>query len=130
MKSIWDLALHMLNTMPPWLAAFLLGWAFSVGFTQGLKFTMPECYPPGWREAMSRWMAFLTAAVPAGAWLYQAGGSGLAVAFVTLLTGIWSPAAWALLAGLLRRSPKTEWIADVLSQDKRGVLKAKLRGEP
>jgi hypothetical protein len=127
--STWDTALHLLDTLPPWVAAFLIGWAFSVGVTQGIKFTMPEAYPAGWREAMSRWVAFLTAAVPAGAWLYNAGGDGLGVVMGTLITGAWSPIAYALLIGVLRRSAKTEWIADVLSQDKRGVVAAKLRGE-
>lgn len=129
MKTIWDFAMHVLSTMPAWLAAFLIGWAFSVGVTQGIKFTMPEAYPAGWREAMSRWVAFLTAAVPAGAWVQQAGGSALVIVLVTLFTGIWSPIAYALLIAGLRRWPAAAWIADVLSQDKRGVIAAKFKGE-
>jgi hypothetical protein len=130
MTALWDSAMHIAATMPLWLAAFLIGWGFSVGVTQGMKFTLPEAYPPAWREAMSRWVAFLTAALPAGAWMVQGDASPLSVALVTLSAGAWSPIAYALLIGGLRRSTRTAWVADVLSQDKRGVIAAKLRGEP
>lgn len=128
-ESAWNTALHLLATLPPWLAAFLIGWAVSVGLTQGLKFALPVGAPEGLREAAARWLAFLSAAVPAGAWLYDAGGSGLAVALVAIGTGAWSPVAYALLIAGLRRFERTAWIADVLSGDKRGVVAAKLRGE-
>lgn len=128
-ETAWNTGLHLLATMPAWLAAFLIGWAVSVGLTQGLKFALPVGAPEGLREAAARWLAFLSAAVPAGAWLYDAGSSGLAVALVAIGTGAWSPIAYALLIAGLRRFDRTAWIADVLSGDKRGVVKAKLRGE-
>ena len=129
-EEAWNTALHLLATLPPWLAAFLIGWGFSIGVTQFIKFALPETYPRAWREATCRWIAFITAAVPAGAWLQQQGGAAIAVAIVTVAAGAWSPTAYALLIGGLRRWGRTAWIADVLSQDKRGVLAAKLRGDP
>ena len=120
--KLWDSAMHVLSTMPLWLASFLIGWSFSAGITQGMKFTMPEAFPPRWREAVARWVAFLTAACPAGAWMVEGGASGLAVALVALGTGAWSPIAYALLIAGLRRWERTAWVADVLSQDVRGVV--------
>lgn len=130
MTAIWNNLLHVLNTMPAWLAAMLIGWAVSIGITQSAKFTMPLQLPVGWREAASRWLAFVTAALPAGAWMVQAEATALVVVLVGLLSGVWAPVAFAILQWALRLSPKTAGLADLLSGDKRGVIKTMLAGKP
>lgn len=131
MTATYNFGLHILATLPPWLAAFLVGWAFSVGVTHSIKFTLPVRWCQDTREIIARVTAVLSAALPAG--LYYAGQPDAQpgpLALVMFGTGIWSPLAFALLMGGLRRWPRGEWIADVLSGDKRGVLKAKFGGAP
>lgn len=123
-----DTYLDSLANLPLWAQAFLIGWILSIGVTQTLKFMLPiDKLPVAWREVAARWVAFITAAAPAGAWMATGDGGELAIAFVAIGTGAWSPIAYALTIGLLRRSPKTDWIADILSGDKRGVLAAKFK---
>jgi hypothetical protein len=125
-----DTYLDGLANLPVWAQSFLIGWAFSIGVTQSLKFLFPEFMPAPWREAASRWIAFLTAALPAGLWMLAADASPLACWLMAIGTGAWSPIAYALLIAFLRRFPKLSWIADVLSGDKRGVLAAKFKKDP
>lgn len=129
MKALWDSALYMLNTLPPFLAAVIVGWAMSVGLTHGMKFSLPLSLPEGYREAAARWTAFVTAAVPAGAWMANADATPLAIVMTAVCAGVWSPLAFAILQWALRLHPKTAGLADLLSGDKRGVIAAKLRGE-
>lgn len=128
MTTSWNTLLHVLNTMPAWLAAVLVGWAISVGFTQGLKFALPVRWCPDGRELTARIVAFLSAALPA--WLYYAGQDGaqpMAGFLVAIGSGFWSPLAFAILQAVLRRF--APWLADALSGDKRGVVAAKLKGQ-
>jgi len=130
MTTFWNTLLHVLNTMPAWLASILVGWAMSVGLTQGLKFSLPVRWCPDGRELTARIVAFLTAAVPAG--LYYASRpepEPVSAFLVMAAAGAWSPLAFAILQWALRLSPKTAGLADVLSGDKRGVVAAKLKGQ-
>lgn len=130
MTATYNFGLHVLATLPAWVAAFLVGWIFSVGLTQSVKFTMPVRWCADTREIVARVLAVLSAAMPAG--IYYAStpnAEPAALALVMLGTGIWSPIAFSLLMAGLRRWPRFEWVADVLSGDKRGVLAAKLRGD-
>lgn len=125
----WDAAQHVLDTLPPWLAAFFIGWLVSVAVTQVFKFTMPLAWWPDLREDFARWVAFMSAAIPAMFYVGHAGYGPLGMAVQAIVTGAWAPLVYALLVIWLRRDPRRAWIADVLSQDKRGVLAAKLRGQ-
>lgn len=125
----WDGARHVLDTMPPWLAAFLLGWLTSVAVTHAFKFTMPLAWWPELREDMTRFVAFVAAATPAMFYVGAAGYGPLGMALQAIITGVWAPLAYALLIAYLRRGGRESFIADVLTGDKRGVLAAKLRGE-
>lgn len=130
--SAWNTLLHVLNTLPPWLAAGLIGWSGSIAVTQPVKFLMPL----GWDSEMRAVAARVLASLSAFAFTvlgYSAiapGASGAALMLVALLTAVWSPIAFALLLAGLRRHPRTAWAADVLSGDVRGVLAGKPRGEP
>lgn len=131
MTAFWNALLHILNTMPAWLASILVGWAMSVGLTQGLKFSLPVRWCPDGRELTARIVAFLSAAVPAGAYYAnQPDPSPITTFMVMAGAGVWSPLAFAGLQWGLRLSPKTAGLADVLSGDKRGVVAAKLKGKP
>lgn len=128
MTAFWNTLLHMLNTMPGWLAAVLVGWAISVGLTQGLKFALPVRWCPDGRELTARIVAFASAAFPA--WLYYAGqpdAQAVTGLLVAVGSGLWSPLAFAILQAVLRRF--APWLADALSGDKRGVVAAKLKGQ-
>lgn len=128
MNAIWNTLLHMLNTMPGWLAAVLVGWAISVGLTQGLKFAMPVRWCPEGRELTARIVAFLSAAIPAGAYYASLPDPHPIAAFLVMAgSGLWSPLAFAILQAVLRRF--APWLADALSGDKRGVVAAKLKGQ-
>ena len=127
MTAAWNFVLHVLNTMPAWLAAVLVGWALSVGLTHGVKFTIPLRVCPDLREVLTRVTAFLSAACCA--WLYYASrpeAEPILSFLVAPGAGVWSPVAFAILQWALRLSTKTAGLADVLSGDTRGVLKAKL----
>lgn len=121
MKSAWDFAVHVLNTMPPWLAAILVGWAISVGMTQASKFALPLSVNEGVRELVARLLAFTSAAIPAGVYYTSRSSDSAAAALVMIGAGLWSPLAFAVLQAALRRY--FPWLADVLSADKRGKLK-------
>lgn len=125
----WDGARHVLDTMPPWLAAFLLGWLTSVAVTQMVKFLLPRGWWAELREDLTRFVAFMAAALPALFYVGQAGYGSLGMLLQAVITGVWAPLAYALLVAWLRRRPGLAWIADVLSGDVRGVIAAKLKGE-
>lgn len=131
-QSAWNTALHILATLPPWLAAGLIGWVGSIAFTQPLKFLMPLGWDSETRAVTARVLASLSAFgfTVLGYQAVAPDASGAAVIVTALLTALWSPMAYSLLVRGLRRHPRTEWIADVLSGDVRGVLAGKPRGEP
>src|SRR5690606_15171718 len=129
MTAAWNFVVHVLDTMPAWLAAILVGWAISVGVTQGFKFTLPVGWCEDWRELAARIVAFLSAALPAGAYYASQPDPHPIAAFLIMAgSGLWSPLAFAILQAVLRRY--APWLADVLSADKRGVVATKLRGGP
>lgn len=108
MKTIWDLALHILNTLPWWLAAFLVGWIGAIGITQPLKVAMRRWsrIDPDDRAVVSWATAVLSGLAFAAAYAVEQGASLSAVLMVAVLTGIWSPLAFAGLQGFLRASPE------------------------
>lgn len=119
MQAAWDFLLHMLDGMPPWLAAALAGWFISVGVTQTTKFLLPQSVYHGYREQAVRLLAILSAAIPAGILFEVFGGRPpQASMWVALGAGLWSPLAFAILQAILKRY--APWLADVLSQDVRG----------
>lgn len=120
MRELIDTAYHGLNQMPGWLAAVLIGWAVSAGVTQTAKFFMPLAVPEQAREAMTRFIAVLTAAVAAALAMVDRGGNSMEIVLVAIGSGVWSPVAFAMLQAVLRRW--WPWAADVLSADVRGVL--------
>lgn len=125
----WEFVLHVLSTMPASLAAFLIGWSFSVATTQPVKFLMPLMWRPDDRELISRVVAMLSAMIPAGLYYAQAKGANPALLWLVMVgTGLWSPIAFALLIAWLRRGGRHSFVADVLTGDKRGVIVSKLRG--
>lgn len=121
MKTFWDIVMHVVATMPWWLAAFLVGWVSSIGTTHPLKvglrrFTTVSAENRGliaWATAALSGFAYaaITAsyleAKPAGALL------------VAMITGTWSPLAFAGLQRFLRASPKIRqtpgfgWLPDL-----------------
>lgn len=127
MKATWDFAMHVLGTMPVWLAAMLVGWGLSWGLTQTLKFAVPETVDARLRHVLNQALAFLSAAVPAGLYYWQHDQTFTGLVLVAVAAGVWSPMAFAILQAVLRRF--FPWLADALSGDKRGVIAAKLRGE-
>lgn len=122
MTAIWNFGLHAIDTMPAWLAAFLVGWAVSVGITHAFKYMLPVRWNEWLREDMTRSVAVVSGFIPAFLWMGEAGASLLSMSLTGLVTGLWSPTAYALLIAGLRRHPRLAWAADVLSADKRGVL--------
>lgn len=130
-EKTWNAGLRMLDSMPPWLAAFIVGWVASIAITHAFKYTLPLSWWAEIREGLTRGVAVLSAMLPAGFYYAEQPDTSLTgLLLVMVITGGWSPLAYALLVAWLRRSEKRAWIADVLSGDKRGVLAAKLRGEP
>lgn len=119
-ESGWNTLIHILNTMPAWLAAVLIGWAVSAGVTQTFKFAMPVTADGQMRETIARVLAVVVAALVAGAWYAERGGSATGVILVSVGAGVWSPIAFSLLQAVLRRW--WPWAADVLSGDVRGKL--------
>lgn len=109
-KTIWDLVLHILDTMPWQWATFLVGWLGSIGFVHPLKVGLRRYTHV---DADDRHLiAWLSAVVSASllAWVYatQTVPPPLPAAamLVAILTGIWSPLAFAGLQGFLRASPQ------------------------
>lgn len=118
MKAAWDFLLHALDGMPEWLAAVLVGWLISAGVTQTVKFLVPLSVFHGYREQLTRVIAIVTAAIPAGlAFDFLGGHPPAAGMWVALGAGLWSPLAFAILQAILKRY--APWLADVLSQDVR-----------
>lgn len=127
----WAAGLQILDTMPPALAAFIVGWAFSVGITQPVKASLPAIWHQLDRELIVRLLAFFSAMLPAGLYYARAEGSQPEMLWLVMVgTGLWSPIAYALLIAFLRRGGRESFVADVLSGDKRGVIVSKLRGRP
>lgn len=121
MQAAFDFLIHALSSLPDWLAAILVGWAFSAGLTQSLKFLTPLSIYHGYREQITRLVAMLSAAIPAGILYDLLGGHPPeAVLWVALGAGLWSPLAFAILQAVLKRY--APWLADVLSQDVRGAI--------
>jgi Mn2+/Fe2+ NRAMP family transporter len=119
MQTAFDFIMHALSSLPDWLAAILIGWAFSAGVTQALKFLTPLSVYHGYREQVTRVIAMLTASIPAGMVYGVLGGKPPeAVLWVAIGAGLWSPLAFAILQAVLKRY--APWLADVLSQDVRG----------
>ena len=116
----WNTLIHILNTMPTWLAAILVGWGVSAGITQTLKFSLPVDADEGLRHIVTRVVAVVTAAIIAGSWHAEFSGPPIITAMVAVGAGVWSPIAFALLQAVLRRW--WPWAADVLSGDVRGAL--------
>jgi Mn2+/Fe2+ NRAMP family transporter len=124
MQSAFDFIMHALAGLPEWLAAVLIGWAFSAGVTQALKFLTPLSMYHGHREQVTRVIAMLTASIPAGMVYGVLGGKPPeAVLWVAIGAGLWSPLAFAILQAVLKRY--APWLADVLSQDVRGQTDAR-----
>lgn len=117
--SSW-LGIHL----PPWLIAVVLGWLVSWALTQHLKFLLPMAIPSELRHWLTRLIGLAIAMVTV---LALEPYPDAALNFVlALAVGLWAPTSAALLmAWLKRRHP---WIADVLSQDLRGVLRGQPRG--
>lgn len=127
----WEFGLHALATMPASLAAFLIGWSFSIATTQPVKFMLPLLWHADDRELITRVVAMLSAMIPAGLYYAQAKGANPSLLWLVMVgTGLWSPIAFALLIAWLRRGGKESFVADVLTGDKRGVIVSKLRGRP
>jgi hypothetical protein len=122
-ESAWNTAIHILGTMPAWLAAILIGWGVSAGVTQTVKFFMPLSIAAEQREPMTRLVAVLVAAVAAALAMVDRGGGLVSIVLVAIAAGVWSPIAFALLQAVLRRW--WPWAADVLSADVRGALSGK-----
>ena len=121
MSAAWTFVLHVLNTMPAWLSATLVGWAISAGLTQTVKFILPVRWDYDGRELAARLLAFLSAFIPAGIYYAEQASATPGVMILVMIgAGLWSPIAFALLQRVLSRY--FPWLADVLSADKRGVL--------
>lgn len=126
MIAIWNNILHVLNTLPVWLAAILVGWAMSFSITHAFKFMVPHSVDEALRHDLSRIVAFMSGAAFAAWWAVEAKYGLMGITAVAVFSGIWSPVAYALAVAALRKSSKTAWIADILTADKRGVLIAKM----
>jgi hypothetical protein len=109
--------------IPAWLVAIILGWLLAIGVTQALKFFIPL----GWHEQVRHTAAQLIALLTGfcTVWLLQPAGPEL-TAVLAILTGLWAPFSWALLMAWLKK--KHPDVADILSQDVRGVLFGQRRG--
>lgn len=112
-------ALSFTAALPLWLAAILIGWAISAGVTQALKFAMPLRWPEELRHEIAYAVALFSAGIPAGLWMIDGGAGYVAMSLTAVAAGLWSPIAFSLLQRGLRASPRTVWIADVLSGDVR-----------
>ena len=121
-EAFWNTVMHILATMPWPLAAFLVGWIGSVGVTHPTKVALRRyTLISAERRGLAAW---LTAAVSALAFatLYARGRPGVApgdVMLVAVLTGLWSPLAFAGLQKFLRASPEIgkrkgfTWVPDL-----------------
>lgn len=113
-----DAALHVAQSWPS-LAAFLAGWAFSVGFTMPVKKRLLRRWNADDRDLMVRGIAFLSAMIPSGVVYTELGGSDVFLLLVMIFTGLWSPIAYKLLVLWLRSRKTSFWtkVADFLSGD-------------
>jgi hypothetical protein len=127
-EKTMETVMHIAGTLPPWLAAFLVGWSVSVGATQSFKFWMPATWNEDNREMTTRLVAFCFSAGGCGLYYARTVGADPAVlGGLMIACGVWAPLAFALAQAGLRRWNRTAWVADVLSGDKRGVIAAKVR---
>jgi hypothetical protein len=108
-ESVWNTGMHILSTMPWPLAAFLVGWIGSVGVTHPLKVGLRRFTTiSAERRGLTAWITAVVSAL-AFATLYARGRPGVApgdVMLVAVLTGVWSPLAFAGLQKFLRASPE------------------------
>ena len=115
-RSAWDLLIHMVETVPPWLPPVLLAWLISVAMTQAVKAGSTDI-PKGRRNLILRAVAASSAiAVCWGLWADT--GLSPGVGFVAgLAVGLWSPLSWAILTRVVgKRWPH---LRDVLAADGR-----------
>lgn len=117
MTEIWNILSAAFRETPPWLSALLLAWAVSWGCTQALKFFLPIRWDVHTRREMAQLLAFLTAFLTVATLKPLPLAGTLALAFAT---AFWSPISFALLMAFLRK--RWPYLADVLTQDVRGVL--------
>lgn len=120
MNAIYDFALRVADTFPPWALAMLLGWLVSIGVTQPLKFVMPLAWPAETRARVA-WVVAFGSAFGTTLYLYQ---NPLGI-ILAVIVGLWSPTAYAILVAFLRH--RWPWAADVLSGDVRGILTGQRR---
>ena len=121
MESIWNFITHVLNTMPHWLAAILVGWAISFGFAQAFKkYALPISWDANLRSSVTRILAALTAFVPAFGYMVEHDQPLVATALAGIGAALWSPLAAAALQAILKRF--APWLADALSGDVRGAV--------
>lgn len=126
MSALWNALLHVLNTIPAWLAAAVIGWVASIAITQPAKFLMPVGWDSELRAVVARALASVSAFV-ATAFAFRAlapDGALAGMILAALVTGLWSPIAYSLLVAGLRRSDRLAWIADILSGDVRGGVRS------
>lgn len=115
MEAVYNFVLHVFQTMPPPLAACLIGWAFSISVTQFVKFVFPLEWPSKTRAMFTRFVAFVAAL--GGTYAYLMTPTGLLLGF---MVGVWSPFAyWGVLAIVGHFFP---WLKDAFSGDVRGVV--------
>lgn len=107
-ESIWTATLRIFDSMPWWFAAFLVGWFGSVGVTHPFKVGLRRLtrIDPDTRAIATWVVACLTALVFAGAYAIEQRKDGLPVMLVAIMTGLWSPLAFAGLQKFLRASPE------------------------
>lgn len=119
-SEAWDAGLHIFDTLPPSIGAFIIGWMFSVAITMTVKKTMiPRWWHEYDRDLTVRLVAFFSAATSAGYAYVGLKGASEFVFIVMALTGLWAPIAYVLLILYLRSRKNPFWsrVADALSGD-------------
>lgn len=116
-ETLWNILSAAFKETPPWVGAILFGWFFSWGVTQSVKFFIPLGWTPDTRKVVAQALGFVSAAsvvvlLKPLAWP--------ATILLSTMVGFWSPLSWALLVAVVRK--RWPFIADVLTQDTRGVL--------
>lgn len=110
--------------LPPWLVAMVMAVLISWGGTQPLKFLLPLAIPAAARHWATRLIAFTIAAYIVV--LLKPAGPELTFV-LAMFAGLFSPLIAAIfMAWLKKRYP---WVADVITQDVRGVLFGEPRGD-
>ena len=115
-RSTWDTILHMLATVPDWVAPIAMAWLISVALTQALKASI-GAIPDSHRNLILRTVAASSAVVVCWALWSDTGlpaGTGIVAG---LAVGLWSPLSWAILT----RVVGTRWphLRDILAADGR-----------